>query len=112
MALYAVKIDKHTKETFSVFTGMNGKFTRFKIVQLIKDRPLNTQQISKELNYDYKSIKHSLKVLEQNNLIQRVGTGYGDIFFLTDTLTKNYDYFLQHIDKVKKKFDRKKVYIE
>ncbi len=107
------KLDRYTKEVFTkVFTGMNGKFTRFKIIMAIKDEPLNTTQISKLLGYDYKSIQRNLKILEQNNLVERIGTGYGDMFFLTDFTSNNLPKLVWWINEKKKQLVKKKTYIE
>lgn len=109
-----IKIDKHMEEAFSsVFTGMSGRYTRLKIICAITENPMNTLEISKKLNLDYKTIQHSINVLEKNNFIVREGTGYGDIFFPSDLITSNLPTLYAVIRKVEKKLDKpKKKYIE
>ncbi len=94
-----------------VFTGMQGRYTRLKIILTLAEDPLNTLQLSKKLGYDYKSIQRNLKLLEENNLIERAGEGYGDIFFLSELLSNNLPTLLQVIEKVDKRLKTKKVYI-
>jgi predicted transcriptional regulator len=94
-----------------VFTGMQGRYTRLKIILALAENPLNTLQLSKDLGYDYKSIKRNLEILVENNLIERVGSGYGAIFFLSELLNDNLPTLLQVIEKVDKRLSKKKVYI-
>ena len=43
--------------------------------------PTNTYQLAKEMKLDYKAVQHHLKILEQNNLVTRVGNNYGATYF-------------------------------
>ena len=94
-----------------VFTGMQGRYTRLKMILVLAENPLNTLQLSKELGYDFKSIQRNIKILEKNNLIERVGDGYGSIFFLSELLKSNLPTLLEVIEKVDKRLSSKKVYI-
>jgi predicted transcriptional regulator len=94
-----------------VFTGMQGRYTRLKMILVLAENPLNTLQLSKELGYDFKSIQRNIKILEKNNLIERVGEGYGSIFFLSELLKSNLPTLLEVIEKVDKRLSSKKVYI-
>ena len=94
-----------------VFTGMQGRYTRLKIILALAENPLNTLQLSKDLGYDYKSIKRNLEILVENNLIDKVGKGYGSIFFLSELLSDNLPTLLQVIEKVDKRLNTKKTYI-
>ena len=73
----------------SVFTGMSGRYTRMRIICAITDEPMNTLELSKKLEMDYKTIQHNIKVLESNSFIVREGEGYGDLFFPSDLITSN-----------------------
>ncbi|PIN95477.1 MAG: hypothetical protein COU45_07085, partial [Nitrosopumilus sp. CG10_big_fil_rev_8_21_14_0_10_33_7] len=85
-----IKVDKFMQELFSsVFTGMGGRYTRLRIICAITENPINAQELSKKLSLDYKTIIHSIDVLEKNNLIIREGTGYGDVFFPSDIISSN-----------------------
>jgi DNA-binding HxlR family transcriptional regulator len=108
-----IKVDKHMSELFSsVFTGMGGRYTRLRIICAITEEPMNTLELSKKLELDYKTIKHSIKVMETNNLIVRKGEGYGDIFFPSDKITTNLPTLYSVIRKVEAKLDKTKTYIE
>ena len=76
-----IKADPHMKKLFSsVFTGMSGKYTGMRIICAITEEPMNTLEISKKLELDYKTIQHNIKVLESNSFIVREGEGYGYLF--------------------------------
>ena len=76
-----IKADPHMKKLFSsVFTGMSGRYTGMRIICAITEEPMNTLEISKKLELDYKTIQHNIKVLESNSFIVREGEGYGYLF--------------------------------
>ena len=105
-------IDPYAKKLFSqIFTGMQGRYTRLKIIKALIDEPSNVNQLSQKLDYDYKTIQRNIKILEENQLIEKAGTGYGGMFFVSDLLLKNLsalDHVLQRVDK---KLNKKKSYI-
>ena len=109
-----IKENKHMKELFtSVFTGMGGRYTRLRIICTITEIPMNTLELSKKLELDYKTIKHNIGVLEKNNLIVRQGDGYGDMFFPSDLISTNLSTLYKVIRKVEDKIDKsEKKYIE
>jgi predicted transcriptional regulator len=109
-----IKVDPHMNELFtSVFTGMNGRYTRLRIICSITEIPMNTLELSKKLVLDYKTIKHNIGVLEKNNLIVRQGEGYGDMFFPSDLISTNLPTLYKVIRKVEDKLDKsEKKYIE
>ena len=102
------------KELFSsVFTGMSGRYTRMRIICAITEEPMNTLELSQKLDLDYKTIKHNIKVLESNNLIDREGEGYGDLFFPSELLNSNLPTLYKVIRKVEDKLDKsEKKYID
>ena len=109
-----IKVDKHMYEFFSsIFTGMGGRYTRLRIICAITEDPMNTLGLSKKLNLDYKTIKHNIKILEKNNLIVREGTGYGDMFFISEIIPSNLPTLYYLIRKVEVKLDKpEKKYID
>jgi predicted transcriptional regulator len=109
-----IKVDPHMNELFtSVFTGMSGRYTRLRIICSITEIPLDTLELSKKLELDYKTIKHNIGVLEKNNLIIRQGAGNGDMFFPSDLISMNLPTLYKVIRKVEDKLDKsEKKYIE
>ena len=109
-----IKEDSHAKELFSsVFTGMSGRYTRMRIICAITEEPMNTMELSKKLEMDYKTIQHNIKVLESNSLIVREGEGYGDLFFPSDLILLHLPTLYKVIRRVEKKLDKsEKKYID
>lgn len=109
-----IKVDKHMKKLFSsVFTGMGGRYTRLRIICAITEESINILKLSKKLNLDYKTVQHNIEVMEKNNFIVREGTGYGDMFFVSELITSNLPTLYYVIRKVEAKLDKaEKKYIE
>ena len=109
-----IKEDPHMNKLFSsVFTGMSGRYTRMRIICAITEEPMNTLELSKKLEMDYKTIQHNIKVLENNGLIDREGEGYGDLFFASDLISSNLQTLYKVIRRVEEKLDKsEKKYIE
>lgn len=62
-----------------------------RIIKYLKDNPSNANFISNELKLDYKTVRHHLKVLEQNSLIVASQKGaYGSSYFLSDYFLAQY----------------------
>ena len=105
-------IDPYALKLFSqIFTGMQGRYTRMKIIKALVDEPLNVNQLSQRLDYDYKSIQRNVKILEENQIIEKAGSGYGDLYFVSDLLMKNLGALHVVLTKVDKKLSKKKNYI-
>lgn len=68
-----------------------GGAIRSRILLLLHDKPTNIHRISKELNLDYKTVKHHLSVLEANGLVKRLGIRYGDVYFINDNAYRHWD---------------------
>jgi len=87
-----------------VFAGSRGGLNRLKIISKLKENPINTNQLAKELGLDYKAIQHHIKVLEKNNLITKAGEKYGVIFFISNFLEVNMETF----EEIEGKLDKSK----
>ncbi len=85
-----------------VFAGSRGGMNRLRLVQAIRETPLNANQLAKELSLDYKAITHHVGVLEKNNIISRIGEKYNVTFFISVFLEANLDSFLEIAQKLEK----------
>jgi predicted transcriptional regulator len=83
-----------------VFTGSKGGLNRIRLISVIRKKPLNANQLAKELELDYKAIQHHVNVLEKNNLITRVGEKYGATFFISTFLEVNLETFDEIVTKL------------
>ncbi len=74
--------------------GQQGWENRIKIIDLLKERPYNPNQIANKLNISYRTVKHHIDVLLDHDLITSSGSGgYGDVYFLSSELENNFDLF-------------------
>jgi predicted transcriptional regulator len=77
-----------------LIAGTKGGVNRARIINILHDRPCNAHQLSKKLDLDYKTVRHHLKVLEDNNLITNAGEKkYGTVYFLSSSMDENYIIF-------------------
>lgn len=85
-----------------LFTGSRGGLNRIRIVSILKEKPLNANQLAKELNLDYKAIQHHINILEKNNIITKVGEKYGVTYFISTFLEVNMETFDEIVTKLDK----------
>lgn len=95
-----------------LLAGTSGGINRGKILEEIIKKPMNANEIADELDIDYKTVRHHLNVLQKNRLITTMGDGYGTMYFPSELLEENLEYFNEIWDKIgknKKKDERHKV---
>ncbi len=83
-----------------LLVGTRGGKTRSKIIELIKDEPKNINKISNEMNVNYRTIEHHIKIMLDNKVIMPIGDGYGKSYVLSQYYRSNY--FL--IEEILKKY--------
>lgn len=74
-----------------LIAGTRGGKNRIRIIQAVRDKPMNTNQISKKLDLDYKTVEHHLELLKDNRIVTTMGNGYGKTYFLSDQMEDNFD---------------------
>ena len=78
--------------------GQQGGANRIKILKLLNERSYNMNQLANTLDLNYRTVKHHIDVLLDNDLIVKSGEGYGDVYFLSPRLEENYE-MLQEMEK-------------
>ena len=77
-----------------IIAGTMGGNNRAKIIKELLKKPQNTNQLSKALKLDFKTIQHHLKVLDKNKIvIFKGGGGFAKIYFPSQMLEDNIDSF-------------------
>lgn len=76
-----------------VMTGTRGGENRIRMLRALNERPRNANQLAKELDLDYKTVRHHLDVLQENNILRSAGDSYGAIYLPTDQVQANWDTF-------------------
>ena len=80
-----------------------GGYNRGRILKELFKKPQNANELSKNLNLEYKTVRYHLSVLEKNGLITSVGTGYGKTYFPSEILEQDKAYFDEIWDEIGKK---------
>jgi len=73
-----------------VIGGSQGGYTRFLIMQILHESPSNANQLATLLGKDYTTIRHHLKVLEENKMVIAVGKDYAKSYVLASFIEENY----------------------
>lgn len=63
-----------------VFAGSRGGATRIRIVQHLLEHPHNTNELSRRLGMDYKSVEYQLRVLRKHTYVVAGDEPYGRLF--------------------------------
>ena len=83
-----------------LFGGSKGAQNRIRIIEVLRERPSNINQLSDFLGLDYKGVQHHISVLEKNNLVTKAGEKYGVLYFISDYLQHNLAAYDEIKDKI------------
>ncbi|MCK5772524.1 MAG: winged helix-turn-helix transcriptional regulator [Thermoplasmata archaeon] len=87
-----------------LIAGSKGGITRAFIINSLNERPANANQLTTRLKLDYKTIRHHLKVLDENGIITIMNRKkYGAMYFLSTEMERNYEYFQEIWDQIGEK---------
>jgi DNA-binding transcriptional ArsR family regulator len=77
-----------------VFAGTTGGPNRARIVKALNKRPYNAHQLAGELELNYKTIRHHLKILTENHIITSMGKNSQiKSYFLSNKMEEKYHIF-------------------
>ena len=90
-----------TKKIFwNLFASSRGAANRIKIMMLLRKRPSNANQISTNIEIDYKCALHHLRILEENHLVERLQSYGMTTFFVSPLFEENQQIFDEITAKV------------
>ncbi len=84
-----------------LFVGSRGGTNRIRIMSVLRNRPRNRNQLATELGVDYKNIQHHIKVLEENNLVKKIGNSYGVTYCVSALFENSEIVFDEIVDRLK-----------
>lgn len=71
--------------------GSRGGRNRLRIIRTLEGKPMNANKLASKLDLDYKTVRHHLDLLTDNDVVETVGDSYGQLYFLTDRMESNLD---------------------
>ena len=110
ITIRSIKTKTHpeTKRLFwFFFAATRGGASRIRIISHLRIMPTNTHQLAKEMKLDYKAVQHHLRILEQNNLVTKVGSNYGATYFPSVLFEDGEDVFDEIVSKLNQVSDKK-----
>jgi DNA-binding transcriptional ArsR family regulator len=72
------------------------------MVEELHTQPRNAQQLALAIEMDYTTIRHHLRVLTSNHLIDVAGERYGQVYFLSQSLESRWTEFEEITKKIRK----------
>lgn len=84
------------------FAATKGGENRIRMIELLRERPYNAHQLSKELKVDYRTILHHVKILVDNQFITCEEKRYGEMYFLTQLFESEAATFEEILNKLRK----------
>ena len=87
-----------------VLAGTRGGVTRIQILELLRERPYNVNQLHEKMQLDYKTIQHHIRVLTKEKIITTDDERkYGSMYFISPLLEKNMYIFDEILNKTGKR---------
>ena len=74
-----------------VLTGTWGGANRVRVLRALNDRPRNANQLAESLDLDYKTVRHHLDVLCENDVLTDSGDNYGAVYLPTEQARHHWD---------------------
>ncbi|MXR50225.1 helix-turn-helix domain-containing protein [Halovenus sp. WSH3] len=85
---------------WQVLAGTRGGPNRARILRALDDRPRNANQLAEDLDLAYKTVRHHLDVLEENDVIESTDREYGAIYLPTDRTLNHWETIEDIIEQV------------
>ena len=96
------------KRLWHLIAGTRGGINRAKIIWFLREGPANANLIAERLGLDYKTVRHHLDVLRDNDAVMAMPkeNGYATTYALSPRLQTHFDEFLEIWSRFGEKLDR------
>jgi DNA-binding transcriptional ArsR family regulator len=84
-----------------VLTGTRGGPNRARVLRAVAEQPRNANQLAEALDLDYKTVRHHLEVLVENDVVEKSGDDYGAVYIPTDRTREHWDTVEEIIEEVR-----------
>ncbi len=74
-----------------VLTGTRGGENRVRILQAVDEQPRNANQLAEDLDLNYKTVRHHLDVMTDNDILRASGDDYGAVYLPTERVERHWD---------------------
>lgn len=78
-----------------------GGLTRARIILLLRQNPMNVQQLSEKMEMHYTTIQHHVEMLAKHGFLVSSGEKYGKAFFLSQDLEDEWNEFEKIVQRIK-----------
>lgn len=93
-------VDSFERLLWWLFAGSAGARTRALVLFSIREQPRNAQQLSQSLHLDYTTIRHHLRVMEENKIVLSEGDKYGKVYFVSEMMESHWGALEEILKKV------------
>jgi len=74
-----------------VLTGTRGGPNRARVLRALDERPRNANRLAEDLDLDYKTVRHHLDVLVENDVVESSGDDYGAVYLPSERTRNRWD---------------------
>ncbi len=96
-------MDTYTRFLWWIFGSSAGALSRIRIVSALREQPRNAFQLAEDLHLDYSTVRHHLRVMESNRLVEAAGPRYGKVYTLSQSLEDHWPQMEEIIERSKRK---------
>ncbi|KOX96687.1 MULTISPECIES: winged helix-turn-helix domain-containing protein [Halorubrum] len=85
---------------WQVLAGTRGGPNRARLLRALDERPRNANQLAEDLDLAYKTVRHHLDVLEENDVVESTEQTYGAVYLPTERTRDNWETVESIIDQL------------
>lgn len=85
---------------WQVLAGTRGGPNRARLLRAVDERPRNAHQLSEDLDLAYKTVRHHLDALEENEVVRSTERDYGAVYLPTDRTRNHWGTVEEIIDQI------------
>jgi DNA-binding transcriptional ArsR family regulator len=88
------------KVLWYLLAGTRGGVNRARVIEALRDRPRNANQLADHLDLDYNTVRYHLDMLTDHDVLEASGEEYGKIYLPTDRFEHHKETFDRITDEL------------